>query len=253
MKTKLFLLAAILILPSLASAVVVAGWGDSLTAGTGAPVGMSYLDQFHILSGEPVYRQGWGGKDSTYIKDQFLLQPAHWGDYAIIWSGRNNYTDTATVKADIAAMVAKLTTPNYLILSIINGNYASEYQGQANYNTMLSLNADLAATYGSRFIDVRKALVDSYNPLLPQDVTDFDRDTVPDSLRADNIHLTAAGYGIVAKAVYDRYSTIPEPGSVVLIGLAPGRLVSCIFEGRPSDPNGGRFINLNATEGLTAD
>ena len=80
---------------------------------------MSYLEQFQTLSGQPIYKQGWGGSNSTWIKDQFLLQSSHWGDqYIIIWSGRNNYTATNTVKADIAAMVAHMTTTNYLILGI---------------------------------------------------------------------------------------------------------------------------------------
>ena len=211
MKKKLLLLAAIFLLPGLNAGAVVSGWGDSLTAGSGAPAGMSYLEQFQTLSGQAIYKQGWGGSNSTWIKDQFLLQSNHWGDqYIIIWSGRNNYSSPATVKADIATMVAHMTNNNnYLIMGILNGNYASEFKGLSGYNTITTLNSDLAATYGSKYLDIRRILVNSYNPALTQDRIDFTNDIVPASLRADNIHLTAAGYGIVAQNVYAMYSAIP--------------------------------------------
>ena len=190
MKTKPLLFAALLLLPGLNAGAVVSGWGDSLTAGSGASAGMSYLEQFQTLSGQAIYKQGWGGSNSTWIKDQFLLQSSHWGDqYIIIWSGRNNYSSPATVKADIAAMVAHMTTTNYLVMGILNGNYASEFKGQSGYNTITTLNSDLAATYGNKFLDIRRILVDSYNPALTQDRIDFTNDIVPTSLRADNIHL----------------------------------------------------------------
>ena len=206
MKTKLLLFVTTLLLPCLTASAVVSGWGDSLTFGSGGG-GAGYLEQFQTLSGQAIYKQGWGGSNSTWIKDQFLLQSNHWGDqYIIIWSGRNNYTATNTVKADIADMVAHMTTTNYLIMGIINGNYAGEFKGQANYNTMIALNSSLAATYGNKYLDIRQILVNSYNPALPQDVIDFTNDTVPASLRADNIHLTATGYGIVASNVYAKYT-----------------------------------------------
>ena len=216
MKIKLLLFAAILLLPWLNVSAVVSGWGDSLTAGSGAPAGMSYLEQFQTLSGQAIYKQGWGGSNSTWIKDQFLLQTNHWGDqYIIIWSGRNNYNAPATVKADIAAMVAHMTTTNYLIMGILNGNYASEIKGQSGYNTITTLNADLAATYGDKFLDIRRLLVDSYNPASNLDVIDFNNDIVPSSLRADNIHLTAAGYGIVAQKVYAKYPAAPAGSNTI--------------------------------------
>ena len=210
MKKKLLLLAAIFLLPGLNAGAVVSGWGDSLTAGSGAPAGMSYLEQFQTLSGQAIYKQGWGGSNSTWIKDQFLLQSNHWGDqYIIIWSGRNNYSSPATVKADIATMVAHMTNNNnYLIMGILNGNYASEFKGLSGYNTITTLNSDLAATYGSKYLDIRRILVNSYNPALTQDRIDFTNDIVPTSLRADNIHLINAGYGIVATNVYAKYIAV---------------------------------------------
>ena len=206
MKTYLSILAALLTLPCAALGDTVAAWGDSLTAGSG---GTPWPTQFATLTGVTTLNRGVGGNTSTQIKDRFLAEPARFGDYTVIWAGRNNYTDPATVKADIATMVASLTTTHYLVLSVINGNYGGyESVGGDGYNFITGINADLAATYGSRFIDVRSLLVNAYNPSDAQDVSDFARNIVPTSLRAtlDNIHLNTAGYAIVANAVKAAYS-----------------------------------------------
>ncbi|MEI6196763.1 MAG: hypothetical protein WCS42_20795, partial [Verrucomicrobiota bacterium] len=78
MKTKLLLFVTTLLLPCLTASAVVSGWGDSLTFGSGGG-GAGYLEQFQTLSGQAIYKQGWGGSNSTWIKDQFLLQSSHWG------------------------------------------------------------------------------------------------------------------------------------------------------------------------------
>ncbi|MBO0951217.1 hypothetical protein [Fibrella forsythiae] len=128
---------------------------------------------------------------------------------AVIWMGRNNYTDTATVLADIAATVATLKSvrKRFIVMSVLNGNYGStgtgEYMGGNTYNTMMSLNATLRATYPRNFIDIRELIVRNYNPAIAQDLTDHDNDITPSSLRVDNVHLTVAGYQLVAQAVYN--------------------------------------------------
>jgi lysophospholipase L1-like esterase len=218
MKTKLSFLAAIVCLPCLASGAVVTAWGDSLTAGSG---GTPYPTQFAALSGTTTYNRGVGGETSTQIMNRFLAEPARWGDFTVIWSGRNNvYTEPAVVQSDIADMVAHLTTSNYLVLSVLNGNYGGyDSVGGAGYALITGLNSNLASTYGSRFVDIRSILVNSYDPALSQDVSDFARDIVPTSLRSDNIHLNTAGYKIVADTVYAAYS-IPEPGTLASLGAA---------------------------------
>lgn len=121
--------------------------------------------------------------------------------YTIIWAGRNNFTDPTTVKADIAAMVAALTTTKYVVLSVLNQNTSNEWAGQPDYVTLTTLNSDLAATYAGHYVDVRAALVAAYNPSNAQDVIDFGHDVSPTSLRSDNIHLNTAGYTLVANQV----------------------------------------------------
>lgn len=195
---------------SLASAArvpLLANWGDSLTAGTGASTASTryvYVTANSGPRGRWFYNGGVGGDTSTQIKTRFLagdpgLAPAT----TIIWAGRNNYTAPTTVKADIAAMIATLTHTRYLVLSVINGDYANEYIGQADYTTLTTLNADLAALYGTRFVDVRTPLVAAGAPGgSSPSATDYAHDVPPTGIRFDNIHLLDAGYAIVAATVY---------------------------------------------------
>ena len=198
-------------------------WGDSLTAGSG---GTPWPTQFATLSGTGINNRGVGGNTSAQILTRFMAEPARWGDFTIIWSGRNNvYTGTGTgpayVLADIATMVSQLTSSNYLVLSVLNGDYGGwDSVGGGGYADITSLNASLAATYGTHYIDIRSILVASYNPLLTLDVSDHTRDIVPSSLRSDAIHLNTAGYAIVANQVNIAYTNVPEPGVFALVALS---------------------------------
>ena len=141
------------------------------------------------------------------------------GDFTVIWAGRNNYSDPQTVESDIARMVSSLTTPNYLILGVINGNYGGyESVGASGkgYAFITGIDSYLATTYGNHFINIRNILVNSYNTNLTQDVSDYARDIVPTSLRSDAIHLNTAGYGMVASAVYTAYTAALAPAPVPL-------------------------------------
>jgi hypothetical protein len=226
MKTKIAKLIAITVIamsPHLAQASssiapdqTVVAWGDSFTQGAG---GTSWTQQFANLSGVTTLNRGVGGNTSTQIADRFLAEPSLFNNFTVIWAGRNNYSDPQTVESDIARMVSSLTTPNYLILGVINGNYGGyESVGAvgAGYAFITGIDSYLATTYGNKFIDIRTTLVNSYNPLSAQDVSDFARDIVPSSLRSDAIHLNTAGYGIVANAVYTAYSAATMPAPVPL-------------------------------------
>jgi len=195
---QVFLLSSLLLRPcALFSASQITAWGDSLSGGTPT----AWPAQLNLLTALTVNVRGVGGNTSTQIKTRFLAEPERWGDITIIWAGRNNWSNPETVKADVATMVANLTTTDYLVLGVTNGAASSEWAGTSGYATMTGLNADLAATYGSRFVDIRKILVNAYNPALPQDVIDFGHDTLPASLRGDAIHLNDAGHIVVATAV----------------------------------------------------
>jgi hypothetical protein len=140
-----------------------------------------------------------------------LADPSRFGEPVIIWAGRNNFTDPTTVKADIASMVAALTTSHYLVLSILNSDTPSEWIGGADYATIVALNADLAATYGAHYLDVRAYLVSQYNPSIPQDVIDHAHDVPPSSLRSDFLHLNDAGNQVVASFLFAHRAELGAP------------------------------------------
>ena len=48
---------------------------------------------------------------------------------------------------------------------------------------IIAVNAQLASIYGSHYLDIRKVLVESYNPALITDISDYAHDEVPTSLR----------------------------------------------------------------------
>lgn len=146
------------------SAQVFVAWGDSLTAGSG---GTPWTTQFNTLSGLTIVNYGVGGQTSTQVKDRMLANTASHDDFTIIWVGRNNYSDPATVQTDVAAMIGALSTSNYYILSVINGSYGGyEIRGGAGWTSITQLNASLASTYGTHFLDVRRALINAYDSSL---------------------------------------------------------------------------------------
>ena len=181
----------------------IAAWGDSLTAGAGASSGLAYpvLARTMFTPTRTIFVHGFGSRTSTEIRLELLAAPpTERGEVTWIWVGRNNYSDPETVISDIAQRVAALGHDRYLIGSIINGNYSVERAGTPGYAQLMALNARLKAIYGSRFVDLRAALIAAASP---GDAEDVRADIVPRSLRFDNIHLNDAGYRIVAAAMHD--------------------------------------------------
>lgn len=117
----------------------------------------------------------------------------------VFWMGQNNFYETAQVKSDIAQCIALLTGEKFIVLSILNAE--TEIVGSDAYNVITQLNAELAQAYPQNYIDIRKILVNRYNPASPEDVRDYNNDTPPASLRSDNEHLNDQGYRIVAQQV----------------------------------------------------
>lgn len=117
----------------------------------------------------------------------------------VFWMGQNNFYDPQLVESDIARCVAFLGQNRFVVMSLLNAG--NEGIGTASYNQLAQINAALAGTYPDHFIDIRKVLVDSYDPNNPQDVQDHYNDVPPSSLRNDNEHLNDQGYGIVARQI----------------------------------------------------
>jgi len=177
----------------------IAAWGDSLTQG---PTVGNYPQMIDQESNFAVYNGGISGETSTQIKARMLAQTSKYGDIAVIWAGRNNWFTPVDVKADIAAMVAALTTDHFLVLSVINS--ATEANPSAAYDIIAQLNSDLSTLYGSKYLDIRSILVSNYNPAYAQDVLDHAADFPPYSLLSDTLHLNTAGYRIVASEVMNK-------------------------------------------------
>lgn len=117
----------------------------------------------------------------------------------VFWIGGNNFYEPEAVKSDIAAAAAFLTTDRFVVLGVLNGG--SVPIGTYSYEQVTQLNADLADLYPDNFIDIRRILIEHYDPGLPQDVQDHDNDVPPTSLRNDDQHPNDAGYAVVAQAV----------------------------------------------------
>ena len=119
----------------------------------------------------------------------------------VFWMGQNNFYDPPGVKSDIAKSVAFLSKDTFIVMSLLNAG--DESIGTWQYDTLAQINADLAQTYPGHFLDIRKILVNKYDPANPQDVRDHKNDVPPSSLRNDNEHLNDKGYGIVAREIAD--------------------------------------------------
>lgn len=146
------------------------------------------------------------GETSTQIKNRVLAaNPQLHGMPTAIWAGRNDISDPATVKANIASMVGVLATSNYVVLSIPPSSTFDEQSGGANKARLDTLNSDLATLYGAKFIDV-KALLQAHGNGGAQDNADISADLIPSSLRQDSLHLNAAGSAYVAAEVKSKLS-----------------------------------------------
>lgn len=139
---------------------------------------------------------------ATTIPAQTAFLPDTFGRESqinVFWMGQNNFYDPVQVQADIEKCVTFVSSQKFIVLSILNAE--NEGVGTSSYNTITQLNSQLARSYPNNYIDIRKILVNAYNPSDPQDVRDYNNDTPPASLRNDNDHLNDAGYRIVAQRV----------------------------------------------------
>ncbi|HEY1159981.1 MAG TPA: hypothetical protein VGE83_05090 [Terracidiphilus sp.] len=119
---------------------------------------------------------------------QFVVDTPYAGYLLVFWEGRNNLTATTQILSDIADQIATVSPgQNYLVLSITNENRPLEWPGGIYYKWIISFNDQLATLYGSHYLDLRKILVDSYDPSTDDsivDASDYSHDEPPTSLRA---------------------------------------------------------------------
>ena len=124
-------------------------------------------------------------------------------DIQIFWTGQNNETPSEYIIADTKAMINHLkpASKRYLVLS--------RPKPYLDLAAQQSDEEKLYLEYGSRFINVRKYLIDyglADAGITPtsQDEVDIAAGVVPTSLRVDSTHFNDAGYAVVANIVFKR-------------------------------------------------
>jgi lysophospholipase L1-like esterase len=220
----------------------VGAWGDSITAATAFTADLSA-----DLGGRTVYNEGVGGNTSTQIAARLVPATASHNWTTIIWAGFNDYTNPSQVEANIASMVASLgSNQHYLVLAVLTGS--NELSGSDGYNDVVAINGVLATTYPSHFFDIREYLVqhglsDAGITPMTQDLTDIANDTVPSSLRVDQIHPTGAADALIATQVANfitgSLDTLANPNQVLTPANLPAVFANPLsFKG---------FLNVDTT------
>lgn len=172
----------------------IAAWGDSLTRGYAPKLAAVYPDRI-------VFNGGVGGETSPQIRTRMVAdtEKANW--ITVLWYGRNNWQWQSQVLHDLDLSVRALAPGNgrFIVMPVFNAS--TQRAGTADYNKIMMLNEAIAAAYPNNYLDIRSYLVSKYDPTNPQDVIDQSFDVVPASLRTDIVHLTPAGYQLVADRV----------------------------------------------------
>jgi hypothetical protein len=154
----------------------------------------------------------------------FVVDTPYANYIPVIWAGRNDMDWTKQILSDIANQVA--TVPpgqDYLVMSIINENRPAEWLGVSGntlYQWLIPFNEQLGSIYGSHYIDIRKVLVDAYDPTQATDVTDYQHDEVPSSLRAvdqQGTLINSIGSTDTTITVRTLTGDVPGVGSIIKI------------------------------------
>lgn len=123
----------------------------------------------------------------------------------IIWAGRNN---PETGVYDYVMAMARHLSPavkRFIVLSVTNSE--TETTGTDKYKTITRENELMANAFGSRFLDIRRWLID--NGLAAAGITPTSADNaaiagdaVPPSLTSDGVHFTGPVQTIIADRIH---------------------------------------------------
>lgn len=117
-----------------------------------------------------------------------------------IWAGRNGVAGRRTIYEDIAAMVERAPEGRFLVA----GFTTSSEQTPSSVQNLLGANEKLRALYGDKYVDLMAVLMVAGDGS-EGDAEDLAQGFVPRSLRVDSVHLTNAGYALVAKAFVEAH------------------------------------------------
>lgn len=210
------------------------GWGDSLSNSSyyaGAAARSS-------ANGKPwrrMFSKGVSAETSTQIAARVVADTTYTSsDFVhVIWMGRNDISngaqtvDTTTITAKIAESVAAVNARSgkYIVLGLTPANLNapggssftnSEATGTTIGDAIAAHNAALSSLYGSRFLDIRQALIDYTNAnLAGSDLTDAANGLPGRSLYASDgtgVHFgltpTATGNVAVGRAIEDKIEAL---------------------------------------------
>lgn len=132
----------------------------------------------------------------------FVVDQALDSRVIIAWLGRNNYTDTTQLFADVESVFRRFGEQRLVLMSVLNGDYPNERASATSptgYNAIRLIENTLGEKYPRHFLNIRRKMIDLGLGMLgitptSQDLTDIADDTVPQSLRGDNVHPTTACY-----------------------------------------------------------
>lgn len=130
-------------------------WGDSL-------IDFEWSDKLQaLLDSRTVTKNGFGGKQSSYIRDQFLSN----GDISkaqIFWVGRNG-GNVDNVIDDLRVMVEHLSHDMFLIMTIPNGGYANNLSDGDAYARFVDFADRIKSIYPNNTIDNRAACIQGWD------------------------------------------------------------------------------------------
>jgi hypothetical protein len=131
------------------------GFGDSIIARG------DWFVKMTSLIGHQATTFTYGGTNSSLIRHQMtLLADTNGNQIAVIWVGHNNIASTQTIINDIRMMVRlRQGDTNFLVITPPSGTYSSGANTITFINDCKKLEAKLEAIYGSRCLNMRKALV----------------------------------------------------------------------------------------------
>jgi len=165
------------------------------TAGTpGNILGVHGVVTYDSASSGYVFTRSTAGSAvSASAPAQFVVDTPYANYLPVFWEGRNNYGAPPQIISDLKAQIA--TVPpgqDYLVLSITNNERTTEWKGGSGYDVIVKDNQEMQALAGSHYLDIREILINSYDPTQANDVSDYNKDEVPTSLRAIPAEFTLA-------------------------------------------------------------
>ncbi|MBW9092504.1 hypothetical protein JNB62_02270 [Microbacterium jejuense] len=122
-----------------------------------------------------------------YVHDAYL------SSIGVLWVGRNNFRDVRTVISDLSAMIARLKTGRFLVLTVLHGG--DDHPRSTTGRAITTLNAAISMTWKDHVLDVDEELRRIH--AAPGETASV----VPARIRKDAVHLTAEGQGTVSELI----------------------------------------------------